>query len=78
MTQVISRVISAFKVSLPLSSLFAAPTVGQMAVVITQHQAKQVNPEEVERLLAELEAMTEAQAKEALGPQRGRESAGRP
>ncbi|HLF03654.1 MAG TPA: AMP-binding protein [Dehalococcoidia bacterium] len=64
--QVISRVIKAFKVNLPLHALFAAPTVAQMAVVVTQHQANQAKIEDVERLLAELEALSDEQAKQLL------------
>jgi len=66
--QVISRVIKAFKVNLPLHTLFAAPTVARMAVVVAQHQANQakIEIEDVERLLAELEALSEEQAKQLL------------
>ena len=65
-TQVISRVIKAFNVDLPLRVLFAAPTVAQMTVVVAQHQAEQASPEDVERLLAELEALSEEQANQLL------------
>jgi tyrocidine synthetase III len=40
-TRVISQVIKAFQVELPLGSLFEAPTVAEMAVIITETQAKQ-------------------------------------
>ncbi|HLF04846.1 MAG TPA: AMP-binding protein, partial [Dehalococcoidia bacterium] len=71
--QVISRVIRDFKVHLPLHALFAAPTVAQMAVVVAQRQANQASPEDVERLLAELEALSDEQARriiegEVVGP----------
>ena len=68
-TQVISRVIKAFSVDLPQRSLFSAPTVAQMTVVVAQRQAQQASPEDVERLLAEVEALSEDQAKQLLtGP----------
>ena len=38
-TKVISRVINAFQVELPLRALFESPTVAAMAVIITQRQA---------------------------------------
>ncbi|HLF04848.1 MAG TPA: non-ribosomal peptide synthetase [Dehalococcoidia bacterium] len=78
-TQVISRVIKAFNVDLPLRTLFSVPTVAQMTVVVAQHQAQQASPEDVERLLAELEALSEEQASQLLaskvaGPHQGRPS----
>ena len=65
-SQVISRVIIAFRVNLPLRSLFDAPTVADMAVSITQSQAKGAKPEDIERLLAELEALSAEQAEGLL------------
>ena len=65
-TQVLSRVIHAFQVEVPLRSLFEAPTVADMAVVIVQNQAMQVAQEDRERMLVELEALAEAQAKQLL------------
>ena len=60
--QVISRVIGTFRVELPLRSLFEAPTVADMALAITQSQAEGAKPEDIERLLAELEALSAEQA----------------
>ncbi|HLF03656.1 MAG TPA: non-ribosomal peptide synthetase [Dehalococcoidia bacterium] len=77
-TQVISRVINACKVNLPLRVLFAAPTVAQMAVVVAQHQANQAKVEDVERLLAELEALSEEQAKQLLAGEVAELHQGRP
>ena len=65
-SQVISRVISAFRVELPLRTLFEAPTVADMAVAITQSQAEGAKPEDIERLLAELEALSVGEAKQVL------------
>ncbi len=66
-TQVISRVISTVRVDLPLRSLFEAPTVADMAVAVTQNQAKKAEQTDIERMLAELEAMTDDSAAEILG-----------
>jgi acyl carrier protein len=38
-TQIISRVVKRFRLELPIQSLFQAPTVAEMAAVITQSQA---------------------------------------
>jgi amino acid adenylation domain-containing protein len=54
-TQIISKVIQTFQVDLPVKSLFESPTVAEMALIITQHQAMQADPEAIERILARLE-----------------------
>ncbi len=66
-SQVVSRVIKSFRVELPLKSLFESPTVADMAVVITQSQAKRADEQEIGRMLAELESLTEEQARQFLG-----------
>jgi len=65
-TQFISRVINTFKVELPIKSLFESPTVADMAVVIAQHQAGKEEPEEMTRMLADIESLTEEEAKHLL------------
>ncbi len=65
-TRVISRVINQFQVELPVQSLFGAPTVAEMAVVITQNQAKEVGQEEMARVLSELEALSDDEAQHLL------------
>ena len=61
-TRVVSRVINTFQVELPLRSLFDAPTIAEMAVVIVQNQAKLAEPAHVERMLAELESLSDEEA----------------
>lgn len=58
-TQVLSRVIKTFIVDLPVRLLLEAPTVAEMAIVILQHQATQMDPETLARLLAEVEDLSE-------------------
>jgi amino acid adenylation domain-containing protein len=65
-TQVISRVINTFKVEVPIKSLFESPTVADMAVVITENMAKKAGDEELARMLAELESLSDEEAKRRL------------
>jgi amino acid adenylation domain-containing protein len=58
-TQVIARVRDAFSTELPLRALFEAPTVEGMALLITERQAEAVDSATLERLLAEIEALSE-------------------
>ena len=69
--KVVSRVISEFRVELPLRSLFQAPTVADMALAITQRRSKAADQEDVERMLAELEALSGEEAKQLLAQESG-------
>jgi len=65
-TQIISRVIEKYKIDIPIRALFEAPTVAQMAVIIDAKRDKSLEAGQLERLLAELESMSEATAAERL------------
>ena len=65
-TQVISRVINTFKVELPIKSFFELPTVADMAVVITENMSNKVGHEELARMLAELESLSDQEARKRL------------
>ncbi|MFQ5681991.1 MAG: AMP-binding protein [Candidatus Binatia bacterium] len=65
-TQVISRVIKTFKVELPIKSLFESPTVAGMALIITENMAKKAGDEELARMLAELESISNEEAQKRL------------
>jgi acyl carrier protein len=64
--RVVSRVIKQFQLELPLQSLFQSPTVGEMAVVITEGQGKRLGAEELERMLGELESISDDEAQRLL------------
>ena len=61
-TRLISRIVQSFHIELSLKALFDAPTVAAMAVVIIEHQAKKLDKGEVDRILAELEAISDDEA----------------
>lgn len=54
-TRLMFKVRELFDVELPVRALFEAPTLAGFAVVIVQHQAEQIDSEEMARLLADLE-----------------------
>lgn len=53
--RIVSRAVREFQIELPTSVLFEAPTVADMALLITQQQAAQLDRHSLEHLLAELE-----------------------
>ena len=62
-TQIISRVINTFRIKVSLRSLFQAPTVADMSVVIIQNQAKQADNKDIDRMLTELEALSDEETR---------------
>ncbi len=61
-TQLVSRLQDAFAVKLSLRTFFIAPTIAEFAVSIAQARAQQVENEEIARILAELEQLSEESA----------------
>jgi amino acid adenylation domain-containing protein len=58
-TQLLTRIIETFRVELPLRTLLETSTIADMALVIAQHQAKQLDADTITQLLAEVETLTE-------------------
>jgi acyl-CoA synthetase (AMP-forming)/AMP-acid ligase II/acyl carrier protein len=71
-TRVVSQVIKKFQLELPLQSLFQSPTIAEMAAVIGDHQGKQVEGQALERILSELESLSEEEARRLLGTEKKR------
>jgi acyl carrier protein len=64
--QIVSRIRRAFSIELPLRHLFESPTVAEMAVIITERQAKRVSEADLAAFLHNVEAMTEEEARTML------------
>ena len=62
-SRVIAKVLELFLIEVPLRSLFDAPTVADMAALVEQRLAEQSTPEEIERLLGELEGLSDSDEK---------------
>jgi acyl carrier protein len=75
-TQIITRIVHTFRIELPIRSLFEAPTVEAMARIIMQHQAERAGQDEMARMLAEIEALSEEEVQAHLVGERGPEKRG--
>ncbi len=73
-TQIISRVLNTFRVELPLRTLFESPTVARMAMVITENMAKKAGDEALARILAELESISDEEARKHLAEEEAKEA----
>ena len=69
-TQVMSRVRDAYYVEIPLRRLFEGPTVAELAITIVQAQAEQTDDEEMLRLLADLDQLSESEAQRLRADER--------
>lgn len=65
-TQVIARLRSAFDIPVPLRAIFEAPTVAGLAEVVKQHSTETAEPEDIARILSEVEGMSEEEARSLL------------
>jgi amino acid adenylation domain-containing protein len=61
-TRVVSQVIKHFEIDLPLQSLIQSPTVAEMAAAITEHQGQKVKKTHLDRILAELDSLSDEEA----------------
>jgi amino acid adenylation domain-containing protein len=75
-SQVISRVIQTFQLELSVKALFDAPTVAEMAAIIAGNQAKRASERTLNRMLSEVEAMTEEETQKQLAVENARSSTG--
>jgi Phosphopantetheine attachment site. len=68
-TQLVSRLADEFQVSLSLRKFFEAPTVADLAVAVLQNQAEQNDHQKIAQILAELEQLSEEEARSILTDQ---------
>ena len=71
-TQIISRVITTLRVKVPLQSLFQSPNVADMALVVAQTQAEKASRADIDRMLAEFEAISDLDARKLLATERAK------
>jgi len=65
-SRMIARVIQTYQLEIPIKALFDAPTVAEMASLITQNQANPASEAELEHMLREVEGMTEEEVQKQL------------
>jgi acyl carrier protein len=65
-SQVISRVNQRFHLELSLKALFDAPTIAEMALLITENKASRASETELAQIMSEVEAMADIEAQEQL------------
>jgi amino acid adenylation domain-containing protein len=70
-TRIVSRVIEQFQLDLPLELLFRAPTVLEMATVILEHKGRELGAEKADRILTELESLSDDDAQKLLARRGG-------
>ena len=68
--QVVARINKRVQLAVPLRSLFECQTIAEMAQLIDEQQGQQVSNQTVNRLLSEIEAMSEEEAEQLLTDQR--------
>jgi amino acid adenylation domain-containing protein len=64
--RVVSQVLKVFQLKVLLQSVFRSPTIAEMAGVIMEHQGKQLGEEDLERVLSELEALSDEEVQRLL------------
>ena len=61
-TQVVSRLRAAYRSEIPLRHLFEFPTIAELAAAIDSTEIEELNSDKINRLLNEMEAMSEEEA----------------
>jgi amino acid adenylation domain-containing protein len=64
--RVVARVVQLFPLDLPVKALFESPTVADMARVIVENQSQRASQTDLERLLSDIETISEEEAQRRL------------
>jgi amino acid adenylation domain-containing protein len=73
-TQVMSRVLNAFRTKISLRAMFEKPTIEELAVVINRSQPKGGEQENLSRMLADLEVISDEEARKRLADEETKEA----
>ncbi|MFC1716325.1 AMP-binding protein [Candidatus Poribacteria bacterium] len=65
-TRIVSRTIREFQVDMPLRAILQSSTVADMAAIIAQNQATDVGNEDIDRMLSELEALSDEEIRQLV------------
>jgi amino acid adenylation domain-containing protein len=65
-TRIVAQVIRAFEVNVPMKALFDAPSIAEMAGIITVNQISALNDSEVSEMLRRLEEISEGEARQLI------------
>jgi len=57
---------NAFPIEVPLRQMFDAPTIAEMATIITENQVKRASAPKLARMLREIDSMIEEDAKRRM------------
>jgi amino acid adenylation domain-containing protein/FkbM family methyltransferase len=76
-TQVVARMRQSLEVAVQLRAMFTTPTIAGMAAVIAQHQAKSLSHSALDRILADLESLSEEEAEKVLSAENQSRPAGK-
>ena len=70
-TRVVSQVVKQLQMEIPLKSLLESSTVAAMAAIIPENQTKKIGAPELERILTELESISEEKARQLVAEATG-------
>jgi amino acid adenylation domain-containing protein len=70
-SRVVSHLMQALQLEIPLQSLLRSPTIAEMAEVITRGQTRQLSETELNGILAELDSLSDEQARQVVAQGQG-------
>ena len=71
-TRIVSQIVQQLRLELPMRSLFHSPTVAEMAALISAHRGATFSEADLQRLVGELESLTDDEVQRRLAAHRSR------